>query len=233
MSKAFAAFDKDGIGFIDISELRLISKDLGHGFDNSELDECMKDLDINANNKISYEEFSQWWLSGSGVNLTKDAKSKGIGKFPKHLRVVLKKIQDDLKFDQSIEFNMRLKASPKDILIPGSEPVIKQLLKGLGVSVRINAWRKISDILLKVIESEKIPIKNLPIIGGISPLFILRVNGHLDFTIDDTTISELENNPLIAPLLMDAESLIAATSEVDEPENIFDYINSRKMPEGC
>ena len=60
-----------------------------------------------------------------GVNLTNDAKSKGIGKIPKDLRVVLKKIQDELKFDQSIEFNLRLKASAKVILTPGAEPVIK------------------------------------------------------------------------------------------------------------
>lgn len=58
MTKAFAAFDKDGSGFIDIGELRQISKDLGRQLDDSELDECMKDLDINGDNKISFEEFS-------------------------------------------------------------------------------------------------------------------------------------------------------------------------------
>lgn len=32
--------------------------------DAAELEECMKDLDLNSDNKISYEEFSKWWLSG-------------------------------------------------------------------------------------------------------------------------------------------------------------------------
>lgn len=32
--------------------------------DNAELEECLKDLDQNKDGKISFEEFSQWWLSG-------------------------------------------------------------------------------------------------------------------------------------------------------------------------
>ncbi len=32
--------------------------------DSAELDECLKDLDQNKDGKISYEEFSAWWLSG-------------------------------------------------------------------------------------------------------------------------------------------------------------------------
>jgi hypothetical protein len=32
--------------------------------DAAELEECMKDLDINHDNKISYDEFKKWWLSG-------------------------------------------------------------------------------------------------------------------------------------------------------------------------
>lgn len=32
--------------------------------DQAELEECMKDLDINKDNKISFDEFQKWWLSG-------------------------------------------------------------------------------------------------------------------------------------------------------------------------
>ncbi len=32
--------------------------------DQAELEECMKDLDINKDNKISFDEFKAWWLSG-------------------------------------------------------------------------------------------------------------------------------------------------------------------------
>ena len=32
--------------------------------DQAELEECMKDLDINKNNQITYQDFRKWWLSG-------------------------------------------------------------------------------------------------------------------------------------------------------------------------
>jgi hypothetical protein len=37
---------------------------MGRELDSAEIDECMKDLDIDKDNKISYKEFSKWWLSG-------------------------------------------------------------------------------------------------------------------------------------------------------------------------
>lgn len=64
MLKCFSSLDKDGNGFIDASELRTISKELGRELDSAEADECLKDIDINKDNKISYEEFAKWWLSG-------------------------------------------------------------------------------------------------------------------------------------------------------------------------
>lgn len=64
MLKAFQALDKDGNGYIEASELRQISKELGRELDSAEADECLKDIDINKDNKISFQEFSKWWLSG-------------------------------------------------------------------------------------------------------------------------------------------------------------------------
>lgn len=32
--------------------------------DQAELEECMQDLDMNKDNKITYDEFKKWWLSG-------------------------------------------------------------------------------------------------------------------------------------------------------------------------
>lgn len=64
MNKIFKSFDKDSSGFIDIGELADVAKELGRPMDHDELEECMKDLDINKDRKISYEEFSNWWLSG-------------------------------------------------------------------------------------------------------------------------------------------------------------------------
>lgn len=64
MLKCFNSLDKDGNGYIESSELRAISKELGRELDSAEADECLKDIDINKDNKISYEEFAKWWLSG-------------------------------------------------------------------------------------------------------------------------------------------------------------------------
>jgi hypothetical protein len=62
--KIFTSFDKDNSGFISAEELKTVSKELGKEMDTAELEECMKDLDINKDNQISYDEFRKWWLSG-------------------------------------------------------------------------------------------------------------------------------------------------------------------------
>ncbi len=64
MQKVFAEFDKDKSGFIDMNELNLVAKELGRPMDADELEECLKDLDMNKDGKISYDEFKKWWLSG-------------------------------------------------------------------------------------------------------------------------------------------------------------------------
>lgn len=64
IKKVFDSFDKDKSGYIDVNELADVAKELGRPMDHAELEECMKDLDINKDNKISLDEFSKWWLSG-------------------------------------------------------------------------------------------------------------------------------------------------------------------------
>ncbi len=64
MVKCFQVFDKDGNGYISASELRSVSKELGRELDVAEVDECLKDIDKDKDNKISFTEFSKWWLSG-------------------------------------------------------------------------------------------------------------------------------------------------------------------------
>lgn len=64
MRKAFQAFDKDGSGFIDKAELKLVSKECGRELDPAEVEECLRDLDINKDGKITFDEFTKWWLSG-------------------------------------------------------------------------------------------------------------------------------------------------------------------------
>ena len=66
MMKVFKSFDSDNSGYLDIDKLKEVSKQLlnGRELDQAELEECMKDLDMNKDNKITYDEFRKWWLSG-------------------------------------------------------------------------------------------------------------------------------------------------------------------------
>ena len=41
MRKTFQSFDKHNSGYIDIKELREVSKELGRQMDDAELEECM------------------------------------------------------------------------------------------------------------------------------------------------------------------------------------------------
>ena len=76
-------------------------------------------------------------------------------------------------------------ASPKDLLTEGGEPAIKLLLQGLSVEVRLNVWRKISDVLIKVIEQGELEATVLPVFGILAPAFLLKVKGDLEIEVDE------------------------------------------------
>jgi hypothetical protein len=88
------------------------------------------------------------------------------------------------------------------------------LLKGISFGLRLNIWRKLSDVMLRLAESADVDPAMLPIFGGLAPAFLLRISGILNITIDDHTMEKLQEHPLLQPLLMDANSFIAATSNV-------------------
>ena len=64
INKVFKTFDKDNSGFIGITELADVAKEMGRPLDAAELEECLQDLDTNKNDQISLDEFRKWWLSG-------------------------------------------------------------------------------------------------------------------------------------------------------------------------
>jgi hypothetical protein len=90
-----------------------------------------------------------------------------------------------LKVNQSVEVTLKLAASPVELLAPGAEPFITQLLKGLSVDIRLNVWKKVADVVLKLIESGEVDASLLPIFGGLAPAFLLKINGNLDIEVDD------------------------------------------------
>lgn len=372
MQKAFKAFDKDNSGFIDLNELGDVAKELGRPMDAAELEECMRDLDLNKDNKISFQEFRTWWLSGrqglsrwmrtllafklkaikfadsvqstvrsvveesgaSGaeistsslsininkvqhagtslnaklmflspeikseydriksmhkfgvpeeiiqafVNITIETKDASVetlqgefeailneeGTLPdpslremisyvndghKKLNIaiaipvdiesqlapfadIIDKLQSQMKVDQNIEASIRLAASPKDILADGADPLVMQLVKGISFDFKINLWKRLADVVLKVIESGEIDTSSLPFLAGLAPAFLLKINANLDLEVDDQMKTKITENPLMEPVLVDAGSLIAMTSNVSSDEELDQYLDGVAMPKG-
>jgi len=53
IKKVFDSFDADKSGFIDLGELKSVSKELGMDMTDAEADASLKDLDYNKDGKIS------------------------------------------------------------------------------------------------------------------------------------------------------------------------------------
>lgn len=57
MREAFQIFDADGNGKITSEELRLIMENLGEKLTDEEIDDMVKEADIDGDGEINYEEF--------------------------------------------------------------------------------------------------------------------------------------------------------------------------------
>jgi hypothetical protein len=78
-----------------------------------------------------------------------------------------------------------LGTSPKELFEEGGEALLMLLLKGINIDVKFHVWKKVADVLLKLVESGDIDPALMPIFGGLAPAFLLRINGNLDIEIDD------------------------------------------------
>ncbi|XP_060062994.1 calmodulin-like [Ylistrum balloti] len=57
MRDAFKVFDKDGNGYISAMELRYVMTNLGERLSEEEVDEMIKEADIDGDGQVNYEEF--------------------------------------------------------------------------------------------------------------------------------------------------------------------------------
>ena len=55
--EAFRVFDRDGNGFISAAELRSVKNGLGENLTDEDVDEMIRDADIDGDGQINYEEF--------------------------------------------------------------------------------------------------------------------------------------------------------------------------------
>ena len=67
--EAFKVFDRDGNGFISAAELRHVMTNLGEKLTDEEVDEMIREADVDGDGQINYEEFVKMmmakWATGS------------------------------------------------------------------------------------------------------------------------------------------------------------------------
>jgi len=63
IKEAFKVFDKDGNGYISAAELRHVMTNLGEKLTDSEVDEMIREADIDGDGQINYDEFVKMMLS--------------------------------------------------------------------------------------------------------------------------------------------------------------------------
>ena len=61
--EAFKVFDKDGSGFISKAELIHVMANLGEKLSDGEIDEMIREADVNGDGQINYEEFVQMMMN--------------------------------------------------------------------------------------------------------------------------------------------------------------------------
>ena len=59
-------FDRDGSGLITAAELRHVMTNLGEKLEDEEIDEMIREADIDGEGHINYEEFVRMMMAGGG-----------------------------------------------------------------------------------------------------------------------------------------------------------------------
>ena len=63
LKRAFEIFDKDGNGTISAAELRHVMTNLGEKLTDEEVDEMIREADVDGDGQINYEEFVKMMMS--------------------------------------------------------------------------------------------------------------------------------------------------------------------------
>jgi calmodulin len=80
IKEAFRVFDKDGNGFISAAELRHVMTNLGEKLTDEEVDEMIREADIDGDGQVNYEgkwDFVTFWPSYSTFKCVFESKDHG------------------------------------------------------------------------------------------------------------------------------------------------------------
>jgi len=67
---AFRVFDKDGTGFISAAQLRHVMANLGEKLTDEEVDEMIREADIDGDGQVNYEDFVKMMMTSSPLGAT-------------------------------------------------------------------------------------------------------------------------------------------------------------------
>ncbi|XVF47069.1 hypothetical protein PTKIN_Ptkin03bG0079400 [Pterospermum kingtungense] len=74
LKEAFRVFDKDQNGFISAAELRHVMTNLGEKLTDEEVDEMIREADVDGDGQINYEEFVKVMMANRRGERTKSSK---------------------------------------------------------------------------------------------------------------------------------------------------------------
>ena len=70
LSDAFALFDTDGSGTIDVQELQALAEELGARLSLAQAEAVFGQIDTDQSGEIDADEFTSWWQSQGGAHAT-------------------------------------------------------------------------------------------------------------------------------------------------------------------
>ena len=73
LKEAFRVFDKDQNGFISAAELRHVMTNLGEKLTDEEVDEMIREADVDGDGQINYEEFVKVMMAKWSASMSRQA----------------------------------------------------------------------------------------------------------------------------------------------------------------
>lgn len=146
--------------------------------------------------------------------------------------------------DQDLTVKLNLGTSVADIMASG-DPLINEINKGVSVEVQLELIAQLKKIIFDLLKDSEVMESDLaPLLGGISPLILLTLNGQVDLAFDD--YDEIKGLPMLEPFManfsqlfegalgQDVDTIIGERLDLSEIKGDSESVKSfKKMVEMC